>query len=90
MSLEEQLADLEIVEDREEDAPSMASPTNARVVFATAGFDPVIRLWDVLNGTTLLTLPHPESHVNALSISRDKRTLIAGGFSWDSTHFSFA
>lgn len=63
-----------IVEEEQEEVEE-----GERVVFATGGYDPVIRLWDVVSGRCLHSLAHAESHVNALAVSRDKRTLLAGG-----------
>jgi len=50
---------------------------DSRIV-ATAGSDDVVRVWDVVNGTLLYTLPH-ESDVKSLSFSPDGSVLISAG-----------
>lgn len=57
-----------------------------KVVLATAGYDHTIRFWDVLRGVTVHSLQHAESQVNAMAVSRDKRTLaVAGTFQYNMT-----
>ena len=45
----------------------------------TAGYDHTIRFWEALSGICSRTIPHPESQVNRLCISPDKRLLAAAG-----------
>ncbi|KAJ3055222.1 TOR complex subunit lst8 [Rhizophlyctis rosea] len=49
------------------------------VVLATAGYDHTIRFWEALSGICLRTIQHPDSQVNRLAISPDKRFLAAAG-----------
>ncbi|KAJ3182239.1 TOR complex subunit lst8 [Gaertneriomyces sp. JEL0708] len=49
------------------------------VVLATAGYDHTIRFWEALSGICLRTIQHPDSQVNKLCISPDKRYLAAAG-----------
>ena len=51
------------------------------VILATAGYDHTIRLWEALTGVCHRTIPHPDSQVNRLAISPDRRFLAACGFS---------
>ena len=51
----------------------------SEVVLATAGFDHTIRFWEALSGICLRTIQYPDSQVNKLVISPDKRFLIAAG-----------
>ncbi|KAI9206361.1 WD40-repeat-containing domain protein [Polychytrium aggregatum] len=51
----------------------------AEVVLASAGYDHTIRFWEALSGICLRTIPHPDSQVNRLAISHDKRLLGAAG-----------
>jgi len=46
---------------------------------ATAGYDHTIRFWEALSGICSRTIQHPDSQVNRLCISPDKRTLAAAG-----------
>ncbi|KND03083.1 TOR complex subunit LST8 [Spizellomyces punctatus DAOM BR117] len=56
------------------------SPPNVtEVVLATAGYDHTIRFWEALSGICLRTIQHPDSQVNRLAISPDKRYLAAAG-----------
>jgi len=49
------------------------------VVLATAGMDHKIRFWQAPSGICSRTLRYPDSQVNCLEISPDKRYLAAGG-----------
>ncbi|RUS23215.1 LOW QUALITY PROTEIN: WD40-repeat-containing domain protein [Endogone sp. FLAS-F59071] len=49
------------------------------VILVTAGYDHTIRFWEALNGICSRTIQHPESQVNRLCISPDKRFLAAAG-----------
>ena len=49
------------------------------VILASAGYDHTIRFWDALSGQCYRMLQHPESQVNVLCITRDKRFLAAAG-----------
>mmetsp|Transcript_16687 Transcript_16687/g.21696 ORF Transcript_16687/g.21696 Transcript_16687/m.21696 type:complete len:337 (-) Transcript_16687:593-1603(-) len=49
------------------------------VILCTAGYDHKIRFWEAPSGIISRTLRYPDSSVNCLSISPDKRFLAAGG-----------
>ncbi|KAJ3333484.1 TOR complex subunit lst8, partial [Gonapodya sp. JEL0774] len=49
------------------------------VVLASAGFDHTIRFWEALSGLCVRTINYPDSQVNRLAISPDKRFLAAAG-----------
>lgn len=49
------------------------------VILITAGYDHTIRFWEALSGHCHRVLQHPESQVNALSITKDKRFVAAAG-----------
>jgi G protein beta subunit-like protein len=49
------------------------------VILCTAGYDHTIRFWEALSGICARTLQFPESQVNRLCISPDKRFLAAAG-----------
>jgi G protein beta subunit-like protein len=49
------------------------------VILCTAGYDHSIRFWEALSGLCSRTIQHPESQVNRLCISPDKRWLAAAG-----------
>ncbi|KAI8803589.1 quinon protein alcohol dehydrogenase-like superfamily [Cladochytrium replicatum] len=49
------------------------------VVLATSGYDHTIRFWEALSGICVRTIQHPDSQVNRLAISADKRCLAAAG-----------
>ena len=49
------------------------------VVLATAGYDHKIRFWEASTRVCTRTLRHPDSQVNTLAISPDKRYLAAAG-----------
>jgi len=49
------------------------------VILVTAGYDHTIRFWEALSGICSRTIQHPDSQVNKLCISPDKRFLAAGG-----------
>ncbi|KAK2070201.1 hypothetical protein P8C59_004715 [Phyllachora maydis] len=49
------------------------------VILATAGYDHTIRFWEALSGVCARTIQHPDSQVNRLCISPDKRFLAAAG-----------
>ena len=51
----------------------------SEVVLATAGYDHTIRFWEALSGICVRTIQYPDSQVNKLVISPDKRFLLAGG-----------
>ncbi|KAJ3122899.1 TOR complex subunit lst8 [Nowakowskiella sp. JEL0407] len=55
------------------------TPPATEVVLATAGYDHTIRFWEALSGICLRTIQHPDSQVNKLAISPDKRVLAAAG-----------
>ena len=41
------------------------------VILATAGYDHTIKFWQAHTGACVMTLQHPDSHVNAMEISPD-------------------
>lgn len=41
------------------------------VILATGGYDHTIKFWQAHTGACVLTLQHPDSHVNAMEISPD-------------------
>lgn len=49
------------------------------VILASAGYDHTIRFWDALTGVCSRTITHPDSQVNRLEITSDKRYLAAAG-----------
>jgi len=49
------------------------------VILCTGGYDHTIRFWEALSGICSRTIPHPDSQVNRLCISPDKRYLAAAG-----------
>uniref|UniRef100_A0A093VFH8 Target of rapamycin complex subunit LST8 n=1 Tax=Talaromyces marneffei PM1 TaxID=1077442 RepID=A0A093VFH8_TALMA len=49
------------------------------VILCTAGYDHTIRFWEALSGICSRTLQHPDSQVNRLCITPDKRYLAAAG-----------
>ncbi|ORX90652.1 WD repeat-containing protein pop3 [Basidiobolus meristosporus CBS 931.73] len=49
------------------------------VILVTAGYDHTIRFWEALSGVCSRTIQHPDSQVNRLCISPDKRYLAAAG-----------
>ncbi len=51
----------------------------SQVLLATAGYDHTIKFWEAPSGTCLQTLQHPESQVNKLEITPDKRQIAAAG-----------
>ena len=55
------------------------SSVAAEVILATAGYDHTIRFWEALSGICLRTIQYPDSQVNKLVISPDKRFLVAAG-----------
>ncbi|EPZ35592.1 WD repeat-containing protein wat1 [Rozella allomycis CSF55] len=55
------------------------NPSKNPVILCTAGYDHTIRFWEALSGMCIHTVQHPESQVNSLAISPDKRFVIAAG-----------
>lgn len=49
------------------------------VILCTAGYDHTIRFWEALSGICSRTIQHPDSQVNRLCITPDKRFLAAAG-----------
>ncbi|EPE08185.1 wd-repeat protein pop3 [Ophiostoma piceae UAMH 11346] len=49
------------------------------VILCTAGYDHTIRFWEALSGICSRTIQHPDSQVNRLCISPDKRFLAVAG-----------
>ncbi|KAJ5527793.1 hypothetical protein N7513_011952, partial [Penicillium frequentans] len=52
---------------------------NMSVILCTAGYDHTIRFWEALSGICSRTIQHPDSQVNRLCITPDKRFLAAAG-----------
>ena len=52
---------------------------NMSVILCTAGYDHTIRFWEALSGICSRTIQHPESQVNRLCITPDKKFLAAAG-----------
>ncbi|RDI85227.1 hypothetical protein Vi05172_g4578 [Venturia inaequalis] len=50
-----------------------------KLIMVSAGYDHTIRFWEALSGICSRTIPHPDSQVNRLCISPDKRYLAAAG-----------
>lgn len=59
-------------------APS-AVPDDLSVLLVTAGYDHTIRFWEAWSGICSRTIQHPDSQVNRLAISPDKRWLASCG-----------
>ncbi|KAK3065548.1 hypothetical protein LTS18_000025 [Coniosporium uncinatum] len=59
--------------------PAPSSAPDMSVILCTAGYDHTIRFWEALSGICSRTIPHPDSQVNRLCISPDKRWLAAAG-----------
>ena len=57
----------------------MRSVAMGSVLLATSGYDHTIRFWEAASGNNHKTLQHPDSQVNSLEISPDKRCIAAGG-----------
>jgi WD40 repeat protein len=53
------------------EASKLSDDDAGEVILATAGYDHTIKFWQAHTGTCLLTLQHPDSHVNAMEISPD-------------------
>ena len=51
----------------------------SEVILATAGYDHTIRFWEALSGICLRTIQFPDSQVNKIVISPDKRFIVAAG-----------
>ncbi|RMZ85810.1 hypothetical protein DV737_g506, partial [Chaetothyriales sp. CBS 132003] len=49
------------------------------VILCTAGYDHTIRFWEALSGICSRTIQHPDSQVNRLCITPDKKYLAAAG-----------
>lgn len=49
------------------------------VILATGGYDHTIRFWEALSGQCIRVLQHPESQINSMAITKDKRFLAAAG-----------
>ncbi|RCV38846.1 hypothetical protein SETIT_8G175100v2 [Setaria italica] len=54
----------------------MAQPS---VILATASYDHTIRFWEAKSGRYYCTIQYPDSQVNRLEITPDKRFLAAAG-----------
>lgn len=55
------------------------SSANTDVILATSGYDHTIKFWDALSGICLRSINHPESQVNKLAVTPDKKYLAAAG-----------
>lgn len=58
-------------------AAAAAAQDTLSVILVTAGYDHTIRFWEAWSGVCSRTVQHPDSQVNRLSISPDKRFLAA-------------
>lgn len=58
-------------------AAAAATQDTLSVILVTAGYDHTIRFWEAWSGVCSRTVQHPDSQVNRLSISPDKRFLAA-------------
>lgn len=58
-------------------SPSSTGQDALSVILVTAGYDHTIRFWEAWSGICSRTIQHPDSQVNKLSISPDKRFLAA-------------
>lgn len=56
-----------------------AVPDDLSVLLVTAGYDHTIRFWEAWSGICSRTIQHPDSQVNRLAISPDKRWLASCG-----------
>lgn len=56
-----------------------AVPDDLSVLLVTAGYDHTIRFWEAWSGICSRTIQHPDSQVNRLAISPDKRYLASCG-----------
>lgn len=52
---------------------------SSQVLLVTASYDRTLRFWEALSGICSRTIQHPDSQVNRLSISNDKRFVAAAG-----------
>lgn len=64
-------------------SPSAGSPAQIdsktpNIIFVTTGYDQVIKFWNPLNGSCTRTIPYPESHINCMSLSANKKHLAVG------------
>ncbi|KGO66962.1 hypothetical protein PITC_038420 [Penicillium italicum] len=59
--------------------PLASALANMSVILCTAGYDHTIRFWEALSGICSRTIQHPDSQVNRLCITPDKRFLAAAG-----------
>ncbi|KAI3914399.1 hypothetical protein MKW92_016061 [Papaver armeniacum] len=57
----------------------MSQPQQPTVILATAGYDHTIRFWEADSGRCYRTLQYPDSQVNRLEITPDKKYLAAAG-----------
>ncbi|KAJ3522482.1 hypothetical protein NM208_g12839 [Fusarium decemcellulare] len=57
----------------------LGPPAQRKLTHVTAGYDHTIRFWEALSGICSRTIQHPDSQVNRLCISPDKRYLAAAG-----------
>ena len=60
-------------------AAAAAQQDALSVLLVTAGYDHTIRFWEAWSGICSRTIQHPESQINRLAISPDKRWLAAAG-----------
>ncbi|CAK9300045.1 unnamed protein product [Gordionus sp. m RMFG-2023] len=55
-------------------------PKHGKVLFATAGYDHTIRFWNIDEANCYHILQHPDSQVNDLDFSSDRKYLAAAGY----------
>jgi target of rapamycin complex subunit LST8 len=51
----------------------MVSKQQQQLILATAGYDHCIKFWDVNTGMTTTQINYPDSHINKLAITADRR-----------------
>lgn len=58
---------------------SNQSPASTEVILVTSSYDRTIRFWEALSGICSKTIQHPDSQVNKLALSADKKFLGSAG-----------
>jgi G protein beta subunit-like protein len=80
----------DLVADFNEEEPSSGAPNNVAAagvnatlgdtILATAGYDHTIKLWQINSALCIKTFQHPDSQVNDLCITPDRRLIAAAGY----------
>nr|AFK40781.1 unknown [Medicago truncatula] len=68
-----------IVKRKKEEEDSWIRMSQPSVLLATASYDHTIRFWEAKSGRCYRTIQYPDSQVNRLEITPDKRYLAAAG-----------